>query len=190
MPTDPFSSSDIQDHITERGYRLHSRWLDMEPRSEFPAGLDEELIGILVETLDGYAECCLEGVSDRTTLRLYGVLLHNRWAAILAAQEKEGPLAPFESRGFRPMPNLQNPQNADPFSATRHEAWRNSILDAATARIEARYAHWQAEALKRLRGLRQTRPGAAGDSFPGRAGPRQQTQAGMNRPARKWTWRP
>jgi hypothetical protein len=163
MTADPFSSREIQERIAEKFCRIRSRWLDMVARSEFPAGLDEELIGILVETLDAYAECCLEGVSDRATFRQYCALLPNRWAGILAEQEKSGPLAPSGSLGVAPASNHQSVQPADP---AQHEAWRNGILDVATERVEARYFFWEAEARRRLREVRlgtKGSPGRPGD---------------------------
>jgi hypothetical protein len=169
---DPFSDPAINRQIVTDVLRLESAWLDWNAEGG-EGSFDDRIVTTLVDTLDAHAKALLKAVDRDSSVPEYlkdvrrvGALLIENAARNSVLRNPYEAKWPVPSETVRPLgpETVGHPFSAAVTERARAEAealrceqaerwghWRNQIVSRIEMRFEARYRHWQAEALERVR---------------------------------------
>jgi hypothetical protein len=171
LEEDPFSDPATNRQIVEDVARIQSAWLNWNAEGG-QGSFDDQIVTTLVDTLDAHAKALLKAV-DRDSLvpayvkhlRRVGVLLLENAARNSVLKNPYEPKCPGPGEVTRQLgpetvrralPAGTEIVRAEAGAMQREQAgrwvhWWNQIVSRIEMRFEARYRHWYAEALERLR---------------------------------------
>jgi DNA-binding transcriptional regulator YiaG len=174
MARSPFDNPEIQKRIVADVSRIQSAWLEWNDAERTTGDYDTRMVKTLVKVLDVHARAYLNAVDGDSRVPEYRYRLRRDGSALMENAENRGLLSdPYSEDRLRKMAEntghiiirrhelapekyeaeiraeVERCRSALMPEALKWHEWKNQLLIRIETRFEARYRHWDAEAIER-----------------------------------------